>query len=63
MLEEADKASRLYVGVNGSSATGFRCDSLVSHVQKLFNTAHLVAMKTCPWQSLLLCVTSKKKMD
>ena len=26
-----DKASRLYVGINGSSATGFRCDSLVSH--------------------------------
>ena len=26
----ADKASRLYVGINGSSATGFRHDSLVS---------------------------------
>ena len=29
----ADKASRLYVGINGSSATGFRLDSLVSHVK------------------------------
>ena len=27
----ADKASRLYVGINGSSATDFRRDSLVSH--------------------------------
>ena len=27
----ANKASRLYVGINGSSATGFRRDSLVSH--------------------------------
>ena len=27
----ADKASQLYVGINGSSATGFRRDSLVSH--------------------------------
>ena len=26
-----DKASRLYVGINGSSATNFRRDSLVSH--------------------------------
>ena len=27
----ADKARRLYVGINGSSATDFRRDSLVSH--------------------------------
>ena len=27
----ADKASRLYVGINGSSTTDFRHDSLVSH--------------------------------
>ena len=27
----ADKASRLYVGISGSSATGFYRDSLVSH--------------------------------
>ena len=27
----ADKASRLYVGISGSSATGFCRDSLVSH--------------------------------
>ena len=77
----ADKASRLYVSINGSSATGFNRDSLVSHekshshyfcfqrakneekpeqvtplritrkideeskekLEKLFNTAHLVA--------------------
>ena len=27
----ANKASRLYVGISGSSTTGFRHDSLVSH--------------------------------
>ena len=77
----ADKASTLYIGINGSSTTGFRRDSLASHekshshyfcfqwakneekpvqaplqqishkidkeskekLEKLFNTAHLVA--------------------
>ena len=34
----ADKASRLYVSINGSSATGFRHDSLVSLRRATFIT-------------------------
>ena len=33
----ANKASRLYVSINGSSATGFRHDSLVSHEKSHFH--------------------------
>ena len=38
----ADKASRLYVGINGSSCTGFRHDSLVS-----LRTATLITFAFC----------------
>ena len=38
----ADKASRLYVGINGSSATDFRHDSLVSHEK---NHSHYFCFK------------------
>ena len=43
----ADKASRLYVGINGSSATGFRRDSLVSRTVVIQNSLRILPGLLC----------------